>query len=419
MPALAVIFLLALSPLMFVSVASVQPSPAPSRVEPASLIVVTMANVPVCLRSELCPAMLDKAYGFDVLHSGGTNGTGQTIIIDDACGDPTITTDLKTFDSQFGLPNPTLNVIDVQGGKMCVDSGWSVETSLDVEWAHVVAPEATIDLLVASQASPKDVYGAWTYALTNNLGNQISNSWGGAGCGSGRCNNTIGQGIGPCKSISGVNVASILSTAESQHVTVLGSAGDGGAWGQGTSQVQPIPMDCKGVLTVGGTTLNVDSTGAYVSESAWSATGGGYTTLPEPGYQRSAGIVDSYNTLAKPDVAADANPSTGVWFYNAGSGGWGVVGGTSLSSPLWVGFIADVNQIRASNGLSPAGFLQTFLYKTVYGVNGGSSLYALDFHDITTGNNGWPAGTGWDAATGLGSFIGPALASTLGTNPKA
>jgi len=411
----AVILLLALSPILVGSAASVKQAPSVSAIQPASLIVVNIADAPTCTHSGLCPSMLDKAYGLDVLHSGGTNGTGQTILIDDACGDPTIASDLSTFDSQFGLPNPTLNVIDVQGGKICANSGWSLETSLDVEWAHVVAPGAAIDLLVASQPSPKDVYGAWTYALSNNLGNQISNSYGGAGCFGDRCNNTIGQGIGPCKSISGVNVASILTTAENQHVTVLASAGDSGAWGQGTAGVQPIPGDCKGVLTVGGTTLNVDSTGTYISESAWSDTGGGYTTLPEPGYQGSAGITDSFNALAKPDVAADANPSTGVWFYNAGTGGWGVVGGTSLSSPLWTGFMADVNQIRAANGFSPAGFIQPFLYKTVYG----SSLYASDFHDITSGNNGWPAGTGWDADTGLGSFIGPALANTLGTNAKA
>ena len=211
----------------------------------------------------------------------------------------------------------------------------------------------------------------------------------------------------------------ILNTAASQHVTVLGSAGDGRAWGQGTSQVQPVPMDCKGVLTVGGTSLSVDSTGEYLSESAWFDTGGGYTTLKEPDYQSSVNIIDSFGALAKPDVAADANPSTGVWVYNAGSGGWGSVGGTSLSCPLWAGFMADVNQIRASNGLSPAGFVNQFLYTHVYGVNGGSTIYHSDFHDVKSGNNGWPAGPGWDADTGLGSFKAPALAGTLGSSPGA
>jgi subtilase family serine protease len=362
---------------------------------------------------------MDKAYGFDVLHSAGTTGAGQTVVIDDACGDPTIASDLKTFDTHYGLSNPTLNVIYVQGRQVCIDGSWSLETSLDVEWAHVVAPGASIDLLVAAQPSPLDVYGAWSYALASNLGNQISDSWGGAGCESAGCNNTIGQGIGPCRSVQGVDVDGILAIAASQLVTVLGSAGDGEAWGQGTSAVQPVPMDCKGVLTVGGTTLSVSSSGKYLGESAWSSTGGGYTTLKEPGYQSIVKINDTFNSLAKPDVSADANPATGVWVYNKGVGGWGLVGGTSLSCPLWAGFMADVNQIRSSNGFSPAGFVNPFLYTQVYGVNGGSSLYATSFHDITTGNNGWPAGTGWDADTGLGSFNAPGLANVLGSSSSA
>ena len=109
--------------------------------------------------------MLEKAYGFDVLQTSGTTGAGQTVVIDDACGYPNIATDLSAFDAQFGLSNPTLNVIDVQGSSVCANGGWSVETSLDVEMAHVTAPGATIDLVVAAQPGPGDVYGAWTYSL--------------------------------------------------------------------------------------------------------------------------------------------------------------------------------------------------------------------------------------------------------------
>jgi subtilase family serine protease len=87
---------------------------------------------------------------------------------------------------------------------------------------------------------------------------------------------------------------------------------------------------------------------------------------------------------------------------------------TSLSCPLWAGFMADVNQIRVSHGYNAAGFVNPFLYKSVYGVSGTSSHYASDFHDITVGSNGWAAGKGWDAATGLGSFKAANLASTLG-----
>jgi subtilase family serine protease len=389
-----------------------------SQVQPL-VIVDRTALTPTCSPTGLCPAMLEKAYGFDVLQSSGTTGSGQTVVIDDACGDPNIATDLGAFDAQFGLSNPTLNVIDVQGSGVCVNSGWSVETSLDVEMAHVTAPEATIDLLVAAQPGPSDVYGAWTYSLNHGLGNQISNSFGGAGCFSSDCNPKIGQGIGACKTISGVDVSQILTNAAADHVTVVAAAGDSQAWGQGTTAVEPIPGDCKGVLTVGGTSLSVGSSGNYLGETGWSDTGGGYATTKEPGYQSSVNIVDPYSSLAKPDVAAVASPDTGVWIYNHSSGGWLVVGGTSLATPLWAGFMADVNQIRATAGLAPAGFINSFLYTKVYGVNGGSSLYPADIHDVTTGNNGWPAGTGWDADTGIGTFIAPALANTLGTSPRA
>jgi subtilase family serine protease len=363
--------------------------------------------------------MLEKAYGFDTLQTSGTTGAGQTVVIDDACGDPNIATDLSAFDAHFGLSNPTLNVIDVQGSSVCANGGWSVETSLDVEMAHVTAPAAAIDLLVAASAGPGDVYGAWTYSLDHDLGNQISNSFGGAGCFGSDCNPKIGQGIGACKTISGVDVKQILTDAAADHVTVVAAAGDSQAWGQGTTAVEPIPGDCKGVLTVGGTSLSVSSSGKYLGETAWSDTGGGYATTKEPGYQSSMNIVDPYASLAKPDVAAVASPSTGVWVYNQSSGGWLVVGGTSVATPLWAGFMADVNQIRAGAGLAPAGFINSFLYTKVYGVNGGSSLYASDIHDVTTGNNGWPAGTGWDADTGIGTFIVPALANTLGTSASA
>ena len=296
---------------------------------------------------------MDLAYGFSGLQAKGTTGSNQTIVIDDACGDPTIQSDLKAFDTQFGLPAPKLKVIHPQGTP-CTDSSWAVETALDVEWSHVTAPGAAIDLLEAAVPNTTDVYGAWTYAINHQLGNQISNSFGGAGCYSQpACNATIGQGIGGCNSVSGtagVNVTAILNKASRDHITVLASAGDSGAWGQGTANTEPIPADCSGVLTVGGTTLSVSSTGAYVSEKAWSGTGGGYTNQSEPRYQKSVKISDKYHSLAKPDVAADADPSTGVWIYEQG---WGTVGGTSVSCPLWAGFMADVNEVRAGNGLGP------------------------------------------------------------------
>jgi len=141
--------------------------------------------------------------------------------------------------------------------------------------------------------------------------------------------------------------------------------------------------------------------------------------VPEPSYQLAANINDQFGTLAKSDVSAVADPFTGVWVFISGQG-WLVVGGTSVSCPLWAGFMALVNQIRASHRhFAPAGFINPFLYSTVYGPNGNSAVYANDFHDVKTGSNGWAAGTGWDVPTGLGSFRAFNLAQTLGTNATA
>jgi subtilase family serine protease len=397
------LFLLSVSPAALTSGAITQNNSSTVAVNsnleasPAGLIYSLVPNVACGNVHELCPSMLRTAYSMNTMLSNGINGTGQAVVIDDACGDPNIKSDLSTFDSQWGLPNPKLNIYTPQGTP-CSDSGWSLETSLDVEWAHVVAPGATINLIEAAQPSFSDLYGGWSYALTHSLGNEISNSWGGGGnCGA----------------------DSILSTAQKDNVTVLASAGDSGAWGQNHGgNVQPA--DCLKLLTVGGTTLNVMSNGSYVSESAWSGSGGGYVIgAKEPKFEIKANITDSFKELAKSDVSADADPNTGVLVYNAGDGGWFVVGGTSVSCPLWAGFLADVNQVRASKGLFPVGFVNPFLYTKVYGPNGSSSLYSKDFHDITSGNDGWPAGKGWDAPTGIGSFIATPLAQTLGTNSKA
>jgi subtilase family serine protease len=351
-----------------------------------------------CSPSGLCPSMVLKAYDFSSLITSGSNGTGQTVVIVDACGSPTISSDLRSFDKKFGLPNPTLNVIDVQGSP-CTNANWAIETSLDVEWSHVMAPGANIELLVAATPSSTNLYGTWSYSLTNNLGNQISNSWGGS-------------------SACGSTPKGLLKTATTDHVTVLASAGDSGNWGTGTPRVAQSPADCTDVLTVGGTTLTVDSTGTYLSEAAWSGSGGGFVTgTSEPKYQTKVLIADPYSLLGKPDVAAVASPATGVWVRFGGS--WYVVGGTSVACPLWAGFMADVNQIRASNGLSSAGSVNSFLYSHVYGVSGGAASYPTDFHDVKTGSNGWPAGTGWDPATGLGSFDADNLAQTLGTASAA
>jgi subtilase family serine protease len=356
----------------------------------------------VCSKTALCPATVRSAYNFTgVVNQSATNGTGQTVVIVDACGDKNIASDLQVFDTRNGLPTANLTVIPYGTGKSCVNGAWSAETSLDVEWAHVLAPGAKIVLIVAARSNSSNMYGAWNYSISHHLGNQISNSWGGNG------------GCMPF-----MNAA--LANAAKANVTILASSGDSSAWGKGTGQKSQNPADCRSILTVGGTALGVTTKGAYSSERAWVGSGGGYYGgSKEPFYQKKANISDPYGLLGKPDVSAVADPGTGVWVYNSPLGGWFTVGGTSVSCPMWAGLVADANEVRAAHGFAPLGSFNAYLYQVIYGVDGTGAHYAQDFHDVTTGSNGWSAGTGWDAVTGLGSFNGYPLIQQLGTDPKA
>jgi subtilase family serine protease len=355
-----------------------------------------------CSKTGLCPTQVQTAYSFGSLLKNSTmNGTGQSVVIVDACGDSAISTDVATFDSVNSLPAINLTVYQPQGKPCSNPTGWGVETALDVEWAHAMAPGASIHLVEAKSATNANLYGAWNYSLKHHLGLVISNSWGGNGA---------------CSSAP----AYLVGHAATLGVSVLASAGDGGAWGSGQTLAAQAPADCASVVTIGGTTLNVATGGGYSSESAWSGSGGGYTPkTTEPSYQSTDKITDSYSELGKPDVAAVADPSTGVWMYEKASGGWFIVGGTSVACPIWAAFLADVNSWRAANSFGGLGAVDPFLYTSIYGVSGGAANYSIAFHDVTTGSNGWSAGTGWDAATGMGSFIAYPLANLLANNAAA
>jgi subtilase family serine protease len=360
------------------------------------------AATPTCSGSGFCPSGVRTAYSFNSLIANSTmNGTGQAIVIIDACGDAAIASDVATFDARFGLPPINLTVYQPQGRPCSNPTGWGLETALDVEWAHAMAPGAAIHLVEAKTASNSNLYGAWNYSLTHKLGLVFSNSWGGSG---------------GCPTVAKSN----LNFATKLGVTILASAGDSGAWGSGQTLAAQQPSNCQTVVAVGGTTLKVGTGNAYSSESAWSGSGGGYVpSTTEPAYETTASISDPYSELAKPDVAAIADPSTGVWVYEKASGGWFVVGGTSVACPIWAAFLADVNSWRASNAFGGLGNLDPFLFANIYGVSGGSTNYSASMHDITSGSNGWSAGTGFDAATGIGSFQAYALANLLANNASA
>lgn len=322
----------------------------------------------------LSPQQVSQAYGFNQISFGSSSspvagdGTGQTIAIVDAYDDPNIQQDLATFDQKFGLPAANLSVQYAGGSRPQGNSGWSEETSLDVEWAHAMAPKANIVLVEASA----DSLGALLQAVdvARNLPNVsvISMSWGSS-------------------EFSSETSYDSHFTTPAGHIgiTFVASAGDSGAPGV-------WPALSPNVLAVGGTSLNVASNGAYLSETAWSDSGGGVSRYEaEPSYQQAA---QSYGARTSPDVAYDANPATGFSVYDSYSGdGWFTVGGTSAGAPQWSALIAIANQVRGSAGtLANA---QADLY----------NLPATDFNDVTSGSNGYSAGQGYDLVTGRGTPI--------------
>lgn len=316
------------------------------------------------------PTQIRNAYGINNLSE---QGSGQTIAIVDAYGSPTIQSDLQTFDSQFGLAPANLTIA-YPNGKPGTNGGWALETSMDVEWAHSIAPQAKIMLVVAASSSLSDLLSAENYA-TNHGAQVVSNSWG------------AGEFSSESSYESYFNHSGVTYTASS------GDNGYGVEW----------PAASPHVVGVGGTTLNLTSSGSRLSASAWSGSGGGTSSyFYRPSYQNNwTSVVGSSRGV--PDIAFDADPNTGVAVYDTtrdqGQSGWFQVGGTSLGAPSWAGLIALVDS-GSSTPLSSSQALNK-----IYNLAGttGSAGYNTNFYDITSGNNGgYYAQSGYDLVTGIG-----------------
>jgi hypothetical protein len=350
------------------------------------------------------PAQMRAAYGVSQISFNGTAGTGagQTIAIVDAYNDPNIVSDANSFSSHFGLQQfnvnggPTLSVLNENGGTSLPSNsspgGWDVEEALDVEWAHSIAPGANIILFEASSNSYSDLLTAVSTASDYAGVSAVSMSWGGGEFSSETSADSV-----------------FLTPSGHQGVTFLASTGDDGT-------PAGYPALSPNVVAVGGTSLDIDSSGDYLGESAWSDGGGGISAYEsQPSYQTGHVNGTSSTNRTVPDVSMDADPNTGVYVLDSFDGGYLQVGGTSLSAPMWSGLIAIADQGRALDGESSLnGLTQTL--PTLY------SLPSSDFHDITTGSNGtYSATVGYDLATGLGSPVAnllvPALAGYSATQP--
>jgi subtilase family serine protease len=372
------------------------------------------------------PAQITTAYDFNKISFGSGNtadGQGQTIAIIDAYNDPRIAADLSVFDTQFGLSAPpSLKVVNQAGGSTLptTDPGWAGEISLDVEWAHAVAPGANILLVEATSDSLANLMSAVDYARNAAGVSVVSMSWGGSEFFSFNGAEFTGQ----------TQYDPYFTTPQGhQGVTFVAAAGDSGASGG-----VEWPASSPNVLSVGGTSLYVqDDSGSYYTESSWSGTSGGFSEVEvEPSYQDS---VQSTGVRTTPDVAYDADPNTGFAVYDSlayeGYSGWQVIGGTSAGAPQWAALIAIANQGRSLSGHATLdGVSQTLpLLYSLYADPSSSdySTYTSYFNDVidSVGGSGryhWrfggygysnPATAGYDLATGLGTPIANMIVQAL------
>ena len=313
-----------------------------------------------------------------------TGGSGAIAVVD-AFDDPNAAKDLASFSTIFNLPPADLTVVFASGTQPPLDptGGWELEESLDIEYAHAMAPNARIFLVEAASNRGNDILGAINLAsalVAANGGGEVSMSF------------SFGE-------FSQETQLDGLFTTPG--VVYLSSAGDGpGAeW----------PATSPNVVAAGGTTISRNSsTGNFILENTWQDTGGGPSLFePRPHFQDGIAFVVG-GTRGTPDLSFDANPNTGVWVVDSnslegqtpppGQFFFVIVGGTSLSSPALAGIINNAGKFASSSQAENA-----IIYRHVF-------FDRDDYRDIAFGTCGVNvsnfATLGWDFCTGVGSSVG-------------
>jgi len=369
------------------------------------------------------PLQYYTAYDLNPLYQRGITGAGRTIVIVDSYGSPTIQSDVATFDAQFGLPAANLT-IDQFGTIPPYDPtnstmvNWAFETTLDVEYAHAIAPGAKIVLAETPVAEVEGTSGfpemmnAEQSLINRGVGDVISQSFGAT-------ENTLPGFDGP-NTPSLLNLRYAFKDAFWHHVTVLAAAGDTGATNAESDAVTLYPYPVNSwpssdplVTSVGGSQLYLDNSGNRLQpDSVWNdgfgAGGGGYSQVfGRPLFQIGVRHVVG-DWRGTPDISMSAAVNGAAWVYASfggiGGPGWELVGGTSEASPIFSGIIALTDQLAGHR----VGWINPALY----------ALGALSQHtglstglvDITTGNNsfgnvtGYNAATGYDLASGWGTI---------------
>jgi len=382
------------------------------------------------------PSQVRAAYDLPALYAGGVTGKGVTIVIVDSYGSPTIRNDLSVFDQAFGLPAPPSFRIITPAGKIPHYNpansdmvGWAGETTLDVEWAHVVAPEANILLVETPVSETEGTHGfpqivtAEEYVLNHHLGDVISQSF------------SATEETFPDKA-SVQSLRGAYELADKDHVTVLAASGDSGAADVGLDEttyyqfpVTSWPDSDPLVTGVGGTQLHFAADGAPEAPTVWNDTynraatefadgnagpdplagGGGLSIFfTRPSYQN--GVQDVVGgKRGVPDISMSAACNGSVDTYGTFGGapaGWSPACGTSEATPLFAGIVALAAQVAGH----PLGLINPALYQL-------SAQGAPGIVDVTSGNNtvSFVQGGRTQTVAGFGARPGYSLAAGVGT----
>jgi subtilase family serine protease len=382
------------------------------------------------------PAQIRQAYNLPAVYGSGVTGRGATIVIVDSYGSPTIKNDLSVFDQTFGLPAPpSFSVIQPAGKVPAYDPdnsdmvGWAGETTLDVEYAHTVAPGANILLVETPVSETEGVHGfpqivkAEEYVLNHHLGDVISQSF-----------SATEETFPSEASVQALRGAYELAAKD--NVTVLAASGDSGAADVGLDEttyfLKPVtswPDSDPLVTGVGGTQLHFDAQGTATAPTVWNDTynqatnefsdgnagpnplagGGGKSILfARPWYQNGVQNVVG-DQRGVPDISMSAACNGSVDTYGTFGGapaGWSPTCGTSEATPLFAGIVALADQVAGHS----LGLINPALYKL-------AAEGAPGITDVVSGNNtvsfsqgghehtvpGFAAGPGYDLASGVGT----------------
>ncbi|HEV2633635.1 MAG TPA: S53 family peptidase [Actinocrinis sp.] len=326
--------------------------------------------------ANITPTKARSGYNLTSSISSGYNGTGETIGLVEFSAYSA--SDVAKYNSNYSLGASVPTVVKVSGGT--TDTSGEVEDELDIEVANALAPKAAVAVYEAPNTDAGEV--ALYAALVSKDVPVISSSW--------------GEPETEEDNLSSDDAD--FQEAAAQGQSVYAASGDSGADDNGSSLSVDYPASDPYVAGTGGTDLTLTSSGAWSKETGWSDGGGGVSVeWATPSFQTK---VNSGTHREVPDVSADADPSSGWYIY--AEGGWEEVGGTSAAAPNWAAFTADYDTAATHFSKAKFGFADSFIYTVAE-----SSSYSTAFHDITSGNNGgYSAKTGYDEATGWGSYNG-------------